>query len=269
MSAKRQPAIFLSHGGGPCFWIEMPPPLGPHGFDGLRSYLSGLVASLPERPRAFVVVSGHWEAPGFTVSTAAHPGMLFDYYGFPPHTYELSYPAPGDPALAERIAGLLTDAGLAPRTDSARGFDHGVFVPFLIVDPEARIPVVMLSLDAALDPARHIALGAALAPLRDEGVVIVGSGNSYHNLREFGDGKPEAARVFDDWLQAAATAPDPAARAAALEHWTEAPAARKSHPREEHLIPLMAVVGAAGDDPGRVDFHDVIGGKAISGFRYG
>lgn len=269
MTTQKQPAIFLSHGGGPCFWMDWPQPIGPHGFDGLRAYLGGLVDSLPERPRAFLVISGHWEAEEFTVSANPAPDMLFDYYGFPPHTYELSYPAKGDPALAAIITNLLQGAGLSHTTDTTRGFDHGVFVPMLIADPEAQIPVVMLSIHKNYDPAAHIALGEALAPLREQGVVIIGSGNSYHNLRSFLDGESDTAATFDTWLQGAVTRPDYASRKSALLDWAAAPMARQAHPEEDHLIPLMAVVGAGGADPAITDFHDVMGGKAISGFRIG
>ena len=268
MSNVRQPTFFLPHGGGPCFWIEPKPPFDKHAWDNLRRYLEGIVASLPERPKAFVVCTAHWEADAPTVSVNPAPGMLYDYYNFPPHTYQLKYPAPGEPERARRVAALIAAAGLAPQQDGERGFDHGVFVPFLIVDPEARIPVVMLSLRGDLDAEFHIRLGRALAPLRDEGVAIVGSGMSYHNLRSFRDGEGEASEVFDSWLQEAATAP-PAERDAKLARWAEAPAARVCHPREEHLLPLMVAAGAAGEDLGQLDFRDVIGGKTISAFRFG
>lgn len=266
---KKQPVFFLSHGGGPCFWIEMPPPFGPHGFDDLRGYFEGLLASLPERPKAFVVISGHWETQSFTVSTNPAPGMLFDYSGFPPHTYELCYPAKGDPVIANRITGLLAKADISHETDAVRGFDHGVFVPMLIVDPDGEIPVVMISIRKDFDPAAHIALGEALAPLRDEGVVIVGSGNSYHNMMSFRDGETRNSQVFDRWLQDAVTQRDFAARKAALLQWEQAPMARDAQPREDHLIPLMTVIGAGGSDPAIADFQGTMGGKAISGFRIG
>jgi aromatic ring-opening dioxygenase catalytic subunit (LigB family) len=269
MSASRQPTIFLPHGGGPCFWIEYPPPFGRHAWDKLRGYLAGLVESLPAPPKAFVVVTAHWETEKPTVSTCAAPGMIYDYFGFPKHTYELKYPAPGAPDLGERVRSLIAGAGLPVETDAERGFDHGVFVPFLIVDPAASIPVVMLSLQRDLDPALHIAVGKALQPLRDEGVVIVGSGMSYHDLRHFRDGDGRASEAFDAWLGEAATSPDPKAREQSLTLWAEAPFARECHPREEHLLPLMVVAGAAGESRGVTAFHDVIGGKTISGFRFG
>ena len=265
----RQPAIYLTHGGGPCFWMEFPEPFGAHAYEGLRAYLAGLLASLPRRPRAVLVVSAHWEAAVPTVSTAEAPAMLFDYYGFPPHTYRLRYPAPGSPEVAERACGLLAAAGLASATDSRRGFDHGVFVPMLIIDPSASLPVVTMSLSADLDPARHLAIGAALAPLREENVLIVGSGSSYHNLRaifEVGDG---GSGEFDRWLNETATHADPAVRAARLCDWRSAPSARQCHPRSEHLVPLMVAAGAAVEDPGQATFRDRIGGKAYSCFTFG
>ena len=209
MPAARQPVIFVPHGGGPCFWIEFPPPFGPHAWDNLRDYLAGVLKSLPERPKAFLVVTAHWEADKPTVSVNPKPGMLYDYNGFPPHTYKLSYPAPGDPELAAEVKRLIEAAGLPVATDGERGFDHGVFVPFLILDPKAEIPVVMLSLRKDLDPAFHIKLGKALAPLRDQGVAIVGSGMSFHDLRHFRDGDTTASAAFDAWLDETAKAPGP------------------------------------------------------------
>ena len=140
MPSVRQPAIFVPHGGGPCFWMDWPAPFGPHAWDGLKDYLASVLKSLPERPKAFLVVTAHWETDKPTVSVNPKPGMLYDYNGFPPHTYKLSYPAPGDPELAAEVKRLVEAAGLPIATDGERGFDHGVFVPFLIVDPKAEIP---------------------------------------------------------------------------------------------------------------------------------
>ena len=266
---NRQPTIFLSNGGGPCFWMEFPEPFGVHAFDKLRSYLEGLICSLPSRPRAIVVLSGHWEGDVTTISKSAAPPMLYDYNGFPAHTYQLSYPAPGSPELAASIVLLLTQAGIETATDTKRGFDHGVFVPMLIADPKAEIPIVMLAMRADLDPAHHIAIGAALEPLRDRGVLIIGSGSSYHNLRSFRDDETEASLEFDNWLTHTMTELDAAARNNKLQKWANAPFARECHPREDHLIPLMVVAGSAVSDAGRQAFHDVIGGKTISGFAFG
>jgi aromatic ring-opening dioxygenase catalytic subunit (LigB family) len=268
MGETRQPAIFLPHGGGPCFWIDGPPPFGRQAWESLRVYLAGIVARLPAPPKAFLIVTAHWETETPTVSVNPAPGMIFDYFGFPAHTYELSYKAPGAPEVGARAAALIRAAGLPVAEDSERGYDHGVFVPMLIVDPQAQIPVAMMSLQRDLDPALHIALGRALAPLRDEGVVIVGSGMSYHDLRHFRDGDGRDSEIFDAWLGEAATAAQEA-RDEALRHWAEAPAGRACHPREEHLLPLMAAAGAAGSDRGARDFHAVIGGMTISGIRFG
>nr|MBA3478596.1 dioxygenase [Lautropia sp.] len=174
--AARQPAIFLPHGGGPCFFMEWPP--GGNPWAEMGQFLRNLLPTLPERPRAILVVSGHWEEPSFAVNTGESPPLLYDYYGFPEHTYRLGYPAPGAPALARRVRTLLADAGLPSQEDPARGFDHGVFVPLLLLDPDAAIPVLQVSLQSSLDPALHLAAGRALASLRDEGVLIVGSGMS-------------------------------------------------------------------------------------------
>lgn len=260
------PSIFITHGGGPCFWLEFPPPIGPNGFKKLESFFDGLLSSLSHRPNSILLVTAHWEASVTTVSNASNPGMLFDYHGFPPHTYQLNYPAPGSPELAARVQFLLAQAQIPVATNDTRGFDHGVFVPMLKIDPMAQIPVAMLSLQRNLDPAYHFRLGEVLAPLRDEGVLIIGSGSSYHNLREFFDGVPKAARVFDQWLVHAVTQSDVDARKQALLGWEAAPSARACHPREEHLIPLMVVIGSGGNSRAQVIFQDEIGGKAVSCF---
>ena len=263
----RQPAIYLPHGGGPCFFMDWPP--GGDPWARMGEFLRGLRATLPARPEAILVVSGHWEAPGFAVNTGEAPPLLYDYYGFPDHTYRLSYPAPGAPALARRVRRLLGDAGLPSQEDDTRGFDHGVFVPFLLIDPDATIPVLQMSLQQGLDPASHIAAGKAIAGLRDEGVLIVGSGMSYHNMRGFGPDFAQPSARFDAWLTGAATDADPERRNRALTQWAQAPHARTCHPREEHLIPLMVAAGAAGTDRGVKIFEDRIPSATVSAFRFG
>jgi aromatic ring-opening dioxygenase catalytic subunit (LigB family) len=201
--------------------------------------------------------------------TSAAPPMLFDYYGFPPASYELSWPAPGSPMVAERVQALLGAAGIASATDAARGFDHGTFVPLMLTYPTPSAPVVQLSLQRGLDPAAHLAIGRALAPLRDEGVFIVGSGMSFHDLRSFGQARARPiSEAFDLWLSKAATAP-PTERDRALAAWTTAPSARQAHPREEHLLPLMVIAGAAGDDAGVRAFTGTMMGARISGYQFG
>jgi aromatic ring-opening dioxygenase catalytic subunit (LigB family) len=216
-----------------------------------------------------LVISAHWEEAVPTVMSAARPPLLFDYYGFPKESYELTWPAPGDPHLAARVQQLLTAAGFASASNPERGFDHGTFVPFKLTYPDADIPTIQLSLKAGLDPAEHLSLGRALAPLRDEGVYILGSGMSFHNLRAFRD--PRAVTIaesFDGWLQQTATA-QASERDRRLIQWTEAPMARLAHPREEHLLPLMVVAGAAGEDRGVLSYSGPVFGVRISGFHFG
>jgi aromatic ring-opening dioxygenase catalytic subunit (LigB family) len=264
---QRQPVIFLPHGGGPCFFMDWT--WGPADtWARTQRFLEGLAATLPATPKALVVVSGHWEEAAFTASASAQPELIFDYSGFPEHTYQLTWPAPGSPELAERVAGLLGQAALPAAVSASRGFDHGVFVPLKLAFPEARIPVVSLSLAASLDPALHLAAGRALSPLRDEGVLIIGSGMSFHNLG--GYFRPETldhARAFDAWLTHAVESPA-AERDALLTGWRQAPFAAYAHPREEHLIPLMVAAGAGGDAPGTRIFADEPMGAAISAYRF-
>jgi aromatic ring-opening dioxygenase catalytic subunit (LigB family) len=233
-----------------------------------QRFLEGLAVTLPAVPKAMLVVSAHWEEPVFTVGAAARPELVYDYYGFPEHTYKLTWPAPGEPKLAARVAELLGQAGLPTNVSASRGFDHGVFVPLKLAFPEARIPVVTLSLAASLDPALHLAAGRALAPLRDEGVLIVASGMSFHNLRGyFQPETPERARAFDAWLTRAVESPSPE-RTALLTDWREAPFAAYAHPREEHLIPLMVAAGAGGNAPGKRIFGDAPMDAALSAYRF-
>lgn len=235
----------------------------------MGDYLRGLPESLPEPPRAILVVSGHWEERAFTFTGAGdHPGLIFDYYGFPPETYRLTWPASGAPWLSALGAELLGVAGLPTAIDPHRGFDHGVFVPLKVAFPGAEVPVVQMSLHASLDPALHLAAGEALAPLRREGVLVLGSGMSFHNLRAMGDPRVAGpSREFDSWLSEAAGA-EPEDRAARLANWAKAPFARLCHPREEHLLPLMVAAGAS-CERGAHDYGELVLGGAVSAFRFG
>jgi aromatic ring-opening dioxygenase catalytic subunit (LigB family) len=269
--AATLPTWFIPHGGGPCFFMDWTLMGGPADtWDATAAWLRGLAATLPVRPKGIVVVSGHWEEEAFTAGGGASPALIYDYTGFPPHTYQLKYPAPGAPELAARVVELLAAAGLPARTDASRGFDHGIFIPFLLIFPEADIPVVPLSLSRDLDPARHLAAGRALRGLRDEGVLIVGSGMSYHNMHAFRTpGATAPSEAFDRWLTGAIGEPDPRRRRESLVHWSDAPAARAAHPREEHLLPLMVAAGAAAQDGGERVFSDVVMMARISGYRFG
>jgi aromatic ring-opening dioxygenase catalytic subunit (LigB family) len=265
----RTPTFYIPHGGGPCFFMDwtMGP---PDTWDKMAAWLKAMPEAVGPKPAAILVISAHWEEPEFTVTTSPKPPLLFDYYGFPEHTYRLRYDAPGSPDLARAVRDLLAKAGIASKEDAERGLDHGVFIPFLLVYPDADIPVVQLSLKAGLDPAEHIAVGKALVPLRDRNVLIVGSGMSYHNMEAYRRGlPPTASGTFDAWLTDTATDLNPLARDEKLAHWSTAPAGRDAHPREEHLIPLMVAAGAAGDDVGRRTYSDRVMGSAISAYRFG
>lgn len=269
--AERMPTLFISHGGGP--WPFMESAFGPPGmWDGLEAYLRGIDGDIGRRPKTVLVVSAHWEEAHPTVNTSLQPPMLFDYYGFPEHTYHLRYPASGSPEVAARVRRLLAEAGIESGEDATRGFDHGVFIPFMLIYPGADVPIVQLSLQRDLDPAAHLAIGRALSPLRDEDVLIVGSGLSYHNLRQLMSSEAQVIRdaeSFDAWLTEAVEQPDAAERDRRLIAWEQAPGARACHPRSDHLVPLFVAAGAAGKDPGRHSYSDLMLGKAVSAFRFG
>jgi aromatic ring-opening dioxygenase catalytic subunit (LigB family) len=268
MRSPRLPTYYLSHGGGPWPWMK---DQAGGLFDRLEAGLLGVHAELGGAPKAVLVISGHWETARFAVSSAEHPGMEFDYYGFPEHLYRISYPAPGAPELAAKVQGLLTAGGHPCGADPDRGFDHGTFSLMKPLYPAADMPIVQLSLRANLDPREHLAVGALLAPLRDEDVLIIGSGSSYHNLRLRGPQAVAPGRAFDDWLSETLVEADPGERQARLADWTGAPAARLVHPREDHLLPLMVAVGAAPGEAGARVYHedDFMGGWVLSSYRFG
>lgn len=264
--SQKMPSLFIPHGGGPCFFMDWDP---PDTWKKMGAWLASLAGAIGVRPKAIALISGHWESPEFAVTGSAHPPLIYDYQGFPPSTYQLRYDAPGAPALAEQIAGLLKQAGLAVRIDPARGFDHGVFIPLKVVYPQANVPIVQLSLKHGLDPRVHLEVGRVLQPLREQGNLIVGSGMSYHNLRGFGEQFGAASDRFDEWLTDAVCAPSAELRNQKLEQWQRAPHARLAHPREEHLLPLMVAAGAAGDDSGRKIFSDRVMGVTVSAYQFG
>ena len=253
----RQPAIYLPHGGGPCFFMDWT--MGPADtWERSARWLRELPDSLPERPRAILVVSAHWEEARPSVTVGAE-SLLYDYYGFPAHTYALEWAAPPAHDLAAQLGSLV---GAVP---VERGFDHGVFVPLKVAWDEPDIPVAQLSLVRGLDPRVHLAMGRELASLRDDGVLVIGSGMSFHNMSAFnrpppGDGEVLGwSRSFNSWLErTCAEGPE------GLVGWSKGDDARLAHPREEHLLPLM--VCAAG--PGRVDFRDVVMGAEVIALRF-
>ncbi|AFT86101.1 DODA-type extradiol aromatic ring-opening family dioxygenase [Paraburkholderia phenoliruptrix] len=269
MTQPRLPSYFVSHGGGP--WPYMTGPFRSN-FARLEQSLIEMRAELGDAPNAVLMVSGHWEESGFTLSSGEHPGMVYDYYGFPDELYRIAYRAPGSAALAQRVCNLIQSGGIEARLDPFRGFDHGTFSVMKPLYPDENVPVVQLSLDAGLDPARHLELGRALAPLRDEGVLIIGSGLSFHNLPAMRDASGhEPSRLFDAWLRWTLVHAKSDERAARLVNWEQAPHARDAHQREDHLLPLMVAVGAAWDETGSTTYHqtDFAGGLTVSSFRFG
>lgn len=269
-TSTRMPVVYLPHGGGPWPFVDLN--FGdPAEYRALATYLRALKQLPPTPPRAVVMISAHWEEPNPTVMSAARPPMLYDYYGFPEASYHITWPAPGDPALAARVRELLTARGIASGASADRGFDHGTFVPMKLTWPDADIPTVQLSLKQGLDPEEHLAIGRALAPLRDDGVFILGSGMSYHNMRGFmrgGGDVATASGAFDAWLTETVGL-DAHERDRRLARWSAAPSARQSHPREEHLLPLMVIAGAAGEDRGRAAWQGSLMNARVSAFHFG
>ena len=261
------PTYFLSHGGGP--WPFMMDQVG-HLYAKLDASLRDMPRQLGVTPKAVLVITAHWEESEFALSASPRPPMIYDYGGFPPHTYEVKYSAPGSPELAAQVKALLEAGGHAAQLDTQRGFDHGTFSAMYPIYPAADVPIVQLSLKRGLDPQTHLEVGRLLAPLRHQGILIVGSGLSYHNLRAFNASGAAASHAFDAWLRESMALP-PAERTARLLAWEQAPAARAAHPREEHLLPLMVALGAAEHDVAAAPYHEdaFMGALAVSSFRFG
>lgn len=259
---------YLPHGGGPL------PLMGDDSHQAIIALMRGMAGQVAGS-RAIVVVTAHWQAQVVQLAGAEHPPLLFDYHGFPPETYAYRYPAPGAPVLARQVSELLATAGIASNIDTERGFDHGTFVPMMLIRPAADIPILQVSLLASLDPGLHIALGRALSPLVRQDITVIGSGLSFHNLgammgRQTMTGSEDEA--FDTWLNDTLTDPDlpETTRATNLINWTGAPGARFCHPREEHLLPLHVCYGAAsaaGLAPTSI-FRDKLMGFHVSGFHW-
>ncbi|MBC7539436.1 MAG: dioxygenase [Bacteriovorax sp.] len=241
-------------------------------FDKLEASLISIAKEVG-RPKAILMISGHWEEENFTLMANLNPPMLYDYGGFPEHTYHVQYAAPGDLELVARAKALIEGAGFPVGIDKSRGFDHGTFVPLSVMYPEADVPVVQLSLKKNYDPETHYQLGLALAPLREEGILIIGSGLTYHNLRQFGKGEAAslASAQFDEWLRKVLIDFSKDERHQQLLEWSKAPSARTAHPDEDHLIPLHVVVGAAENETGILIYHEDkgFGGMSVSSFRFG
>ncbi len=262
---KKAQIVYFSHGGGPL------PILGDPSHKAMVDFMTRLPDRLA-RPEAILVVSAHWEENTATLLGARFPSMFYDYYGFPDEAYEINYPAPGSPELADRIAGLLESNRIPARIDWERGFDHGLFIPLKLMYPQADIHSLQLSLLRGLDPLAHLGLGRALRALAEQNILVIGSGFSFHNLRAFawqGEAAPDPANdLFQDWLIETCAGPLPQSeREQRLIDWQKAPSARYCHPREEHLLPLHVCQGMA-EGPAQVVFDDRILGKRSVAFLW-
>lgn len=253
--------LFISHGGGPL------PLLGDPGHTEMVTTLTELAGDL-RKPSAILVISAHWEQQQPAITAGARPRLIYDYSGFPPEAYEITYPCPGEPALAARIHGALEQAGISSRLDDQRGFDHGVFVPLKLMYPDAEIPCVQLSLVSSLDAATHLAIGRALRALDYRNLLVIGSGFSFHNMRAFFAPDTPGVRArnaaFEAWLEETCTDVElpEAERASRLVNWEDAPHARFCHPREEHLLPLHVCYGLANRASQRHLSATILGKKA-------
>ena len=253
--------IYLSHGGGPL------PLLGDKGHQNMINIIKEVTPTLI-KPAAILVISAHWEAGKPTITSGAFPSLIYDYYGFPKESYEIEYPAPGAPELANKIFNLLERAGIEATLDDRRGFDHGLFVPLKIMYPDANIPCVQLSLVNSLQPEDHIQIGKALADLRKDNVLVIGSGFSFHNLKEFFAPSTKESQAmnksFERWLIDTCANPllTEEEREQRLNNWDRAPAARYCHPREEHLLPLHVCYGVAGAAAKKVFEFEIMGKMA-------
>ena len=232
------PSLFISHGSPRILLGNLPS----------KQFLEGVAATLP-RPKAIVIATAHWLTRIPATGAAAKPETIYDFGHSEPRLFEMSYAAPGDPALAERVAHMIGDAGMQVGIDPQRGFDHGVWVPLRLMYPDAGIPVVPLAIQPYESPAHHIAVGRAIARLREEDVLVIGSGTFTHNLRRFYDETEESPQppdvlAFSAYMEEALTSGD----TTALENYrTDAPGAVLNHPTDEHLLPIFIAFGAGGE----------------------
>lgn len=278
-TAGKMPAFFISHG-SPVFLLELPDDHRMKQGDNtsptaqwLRNFAKNFIHT---KPTAILVISAHWEEAQVTLLTSPRPGLLYDYYGFPESTYKVKYPAPGAPDLAQKVLRLLKEAAIPCGVDDVRGWDHGLFIPFLFMFPDCDIPILQMSLVQGLDPVQHLAIGQALRSLRDEGVLIIGSGFSTHNMSaRFQSETPNWAIAWDRWLKATVADPSisPNERRERLINWEKAPSARDAHPREEHFMPLHVVAGSSADAngnllPGKVIYDLLLGVWSWAMFQF-
>ncbi|MBU1138775.1 MAG: dioxygenase [Proteobacteria bacterium] len=258
--------LYIPHGGGPL------PLLGEKSHQGLVSFLTEIPQTFVE-PSAIVVISAHWQEDKATITSGAAPPLLYDYSGFPAEAYQIEYPAPGDPVLADKIHHLLLEGGIEARLDDQRPFDHGLFIPLKLMYPKAAIPCVQVSLLRSFDPEAHIRMGKALSALCKENILILGSGFSFHNLKALlfnsGGGPDSRNEAFEHWLIDTCTNPTLSSdeREKRLIEWSDAPFARYCHPREDHLLPLHVCYGLS-RSPAKLVFDGNIMEKKVSAFLW-
>ena len=259
----RMPTLFVSHGA---------PNLVLHNSEA-KQFLARFAADLP-RPKAILVASAHFDTPVPAATADAHPETIYDFRGFEPELYRITYPAPGAPELAARATGLLADAGFAARPVTGHGYDHGTWVPLTLLYPEADIPVVQLSIQSRQGPEHHLKVGEALRPLAEEGVLIVGSGALTHNLHEFFRGgytadapAPDWVSGFGEWMRERIEA---GAEDDLVHYRSRAPHGAANHPTEDHLLPLFVALGASGEGRGqRVHTSHEYGVLMMDAYRFG
>jgi aromatic ring-opening dioxygenase catalytic subunit (LigB family) len=262
----KSPVLFIPHGGGPM------PLLGDEGHKKLVTFLKNIPAELG-KPKAIILISAHWEESVPTITSGSAPKLIYDYFGFPEESYQIQYPSPGAPDLAEKVFQEFQKNGIDAKLNSKRGFDHGMFVPLKLMYPEANIPCIQISLVRSLDPKIHLQMGKALANLRDENILFIGSGFSFHNLREFFTPQPNGIdsknTAFEKWLIETCTDPEIyfSEGEKRLTNWLNASFARYCHPREEHLLPLHVCFGLS-DAPAKLVFQDKVLGKLTSSFLW-
>ena len=266
MPKGNESILFIPHGGGPL------PLLGHQPHAKLVTFLQEIPKRIT-KPSTILIISAHWEEDVATITSSANPSLVYDYYGFPEESYQIKYPVLGNPDLAEKVANLLNENGIEAQQNVERGLDHGVFIPLKLMYPDADIPCVQLSLVKGLDPQHHIKIGKALASLKNENILILGSGFSFHNLKVMlspdANKKDPQNEAFEEWLIETCTDENLSAkeRENRLTQWSNAPHARYCHPREEHLIPLHICYGCA-ETHAELVFNDEVMGKKASGYLW-
>eukprot|EP01060_Flectonema_neradi_P007105 TRINITY_DN1491_c5_g1_i1.p1 TRINITY_DN1491_c5_g1~~TRINITY_DN1491_c5_g1_i1.p1 ORF type:complete len:262 (+),score=38.35 TRINITY_DN1491_c5_g1_i1:56-841(+) len=257
------PVAYIPHGGGPLPLMSCP------NHANMIPFLSDFSKTwLKVMPKMIIMVSAHWESNSVSITGSGKPELYFDYGGFPAETYQYKYPSPGDPEFAQTLQSVLKKGGIEAKVDNNRGYDHGMFVPMMMMFPKADIPCVQVSLLKSMDPGMHIKLGEVLSPLITDEVLLVGSGFSFHGGMGRSKGTDPKNEAFEEWLRDAITNEKytPGERTALLNNWESAPHSRYCHPREEHLIPLHVCAGAAKNTPGTLMFDAPVMGKRVSGY---